>query len=651
MKKLVFKSNTEGKLKKLLDGSIFQSNTTFITELFQNAQRARAKNVEIRTSGNTFVFSDDGVGLKNPQGLMTFDYSEWESTDEGFGIGFWSVLAIDNLEKMIIESNKYIITCNVSKLREIVNGESKEPLESVLSLLTLDTPKKGFKVTLISDFFECNSLVDIIEKNSQYLDFDVYLNGRLLDKRDLFDDVEGDFTEIYNTRLFSAKLSVTDNYKYPSVFYENRKVCDLYGFPYVSGVIKLKSKALNLREPDRTEIIKDTKYLIFSNKLRKSIKDLYKEFLEYGIDDNLLENYEDGILEYLSINEFEKYLKIDDIDIVEEVDEDDFESSVNNLSLAFKKDEEECEDEEECAYDDNSESNKDISENKSENIEKVINNEESNINKNENSSSLGLFNNLEVQSSNKNDIFKNEEYINADNETERISINTLKIEKIIPKEPNKSLKAFIKSNKSVVWVEANLREYYKKNIALAEYYGIKVLVSKNLLTKTFFIENGVDYITSLDNKVRIEMNYKDMKPKTDKEVTFLKMLEPVRIALNLPSGFFKIANISKVTTIDLNNKRKVVKEKSSGEKIAIYATSTSNEIIFDRTALSLKKFNLSSSKDVSIGKNELKCLMYNMDTIAHELAHTLYGTTDNTKEHFYAQSKIQEELVKLYIKY
>lgn len=54
---------------------------------------------------------------------------------------------------------------------------------------------------------------------------------------------------------------------------------------------------------------------------------------------------------------------------------------------------------------------------------------------------------------------------------------------------------------------------------------------------------------------------------------------------------------------------------------------------------------------MTIGKNELKCLMYNLDTITHELAHVLYKTTDNTKEHFLAQIKIQEQITKLYIKY
>ena len=43
--------------------------------------------------------------------------------------------------------------------------------------------------------------------------------------------------------------------------------------------------------------------------------------------------------------------------------------------------------------------------------------------------------------------------------------------------------------------------------------------------------------------------------------------------------------------------------------------------------------------------------MYNIDTIAHELAHVLYHTTDNTIEHYKAQCSLQSDIVNLYLKY
>lgn len=652
MKKLVFKSNTEGKIKKLLNGSIFASNVTFITELFQNSQRALAKNVRITQDKNIFTFEDDGVGLKNPEGLMTFDYSEWESTDEGFGIGFWSVLAIDNLEKIMIESNKYLITCDVSLLRDVVNGGSSNTLEDVLSLTIMDNVKKGFKVTLISDFFY-DSILNEIEENCKYLNFEVSYNGDYLEKIDLFDEVYGDFVDEFNTRLFSAKLSVSNYCNYPEVYYENRKVCDLYSFPYVEGVIKIKSKAVTLREPDRTEIIYDNKRYVFMEKLQETVKKLYKSFLDNSNCSDILDTYEDGITRYLSVSDFEKYLKIDDIDIVEEVDKDEFEDSLNKFSFNIKCDEKV---DEELADDIVEESENEINlEEPSNDMEEVVCENNLTINKtNKNNNSSSIFKNIEeISQGDKNDVFNSEDYKNDNNEdTTRTSVRSLLIDsEISSNQPNKSLKDFIKKNKSVVWVEARHREHYKENIALAEYYGVKVLIAKNSLLEQYFKEKNIDYITSLKDKVIIEMTYKDITTKTDKEVTFLKLLEPVRKALNLPEGFFKIANISKVTTINLNDKTKLLKEKNSKDKINTYAVSNSREIIFDRTAIGLKNFNLVSSKNVSIGKNELKCLMYNMDTIAHELAHVLYNTTDNTSEHFFAQSKIQEELVKLYMRY
>lgn len=661
MNKLVFKSNTEGKLKKLLNGSIFSSKTTFITEFFQNSQRANAKNINITQKDNTFIFEDDGIGLKNPQGLMTFDYSEWESTDEGFGIGFWSVLAIEGLEKLIIESNKYLITCDVNLLKDIINGNSSSMLDDVLSLESLNTSQKGFKITLISDFFNEN-LINEVEECCKYLNFNVHFNEFLLERADLFDEVDGEFIQEYNTRLFSAKLSVTDVYTYPEVYYENRKVCDLYKFPYVKGIIKLKAKAVTLREPDRTDIINDEKRYFFIQRVENVIIQLYRDFLWYAVEFNLLDTYEDSIINYLKVSDFEKYLKIDDIDIVEEVKEDDLESSLKKFSLNYKEEiEDDVKDELERESDNNYDYN--TSEVASD-VSNDISYENSSILKNSSDNNISIHTSQDNEATSstklsddnvkedKNAIFNTNGYINEnETETTKITKNVLGNDGNYVSPPNKSLKDFIKKNKDVVWVEARNREYYKENIALAEYYGIKVLIAKNLLLERFFQAKGIDYITSLKEKVVIERVYKDITTKTDKEITFLKILEPIRKALNLPEGFFKIANISKITTINLNNKCKVLKEKSSGDKISVYAVSSSNEIIFDRTAIALKRFNLSSSKNVSIGKNELKCLMYNMDTIAHELAHVLYNTTDNTKEHFFVQSKIQEELVKLYIKY
>ena len=41
--------------------------------------------------------------------------------------------------------------------------------------------------------------------------------------------------------------------------------------------------------------------------------------------------------------------------------------------------------------------------------------------------------------------------------------------------------------------------------------------------------------------------------------------------------------------------------------------------------------------------------MANLDTIAHELAHLIYDTEDNTVDHYKMQTRIQNEIVNLYL--
>jgi Zn-dependent peptidase ImmA (M78 family) len=80
--------------------------------------------------------------------------------------------------------------------------------------------------------------------------------------------------------------------------------------------------------------------------------------------------------------------------------------------------------------------------------------------------------------------------------------------------------------------------------------------------------------------------------------------------------------------------------------IKIYGMTDHHSIYLDRTALGLKNYAISSGEH--IGVNELKALLNAIPTIAHELAHFLYDTTDNTVEHYKAIESLQQKIAKLY---
>ena len=59
------------KLRKIYEGKTFSDSLVVITELFQNSQRANAKNVNIELGDGKLTFVDDGCGCKKPVDILT----------------------------------------------------------------------------------------------------------------------------------------------------------------------------------------------------------------------------------------------------------------------------------------------------------------------------------------------------------------------------------------------------------------------------------------------------------------------------------------------------------------------------------------------------------------------------------------------------
>ena len=176
------KSNTFGKLMKIKEGTVFSNEYMFVKEFLQNAQRGKTKELYITVTENYIRFKDSGIGCKNPNSVFTLDKSEWSTTDEGFGIGFWACLAFKKLELIEVSSRKWKAFLDVNNLflNEDLTVKKEDLKESI----------KGFDVIL-----NCSTLsnLEISEINEQiyevakYLNFDIYLNGDLIEKIYIFE--------------------------------------------------------------------------------------------------------------------------------------------------------------------------------------------------------------------------------------------------------------------------------------------------------------------------------------------------------------------------------------------------------------------------------------------------------------------------------
>lgn len=584
------KSNTLGKLQKIKNGNVFDSPYIFIRELLQNSQRSKASNVTFELDNDAFVCKDDGCGCKNPENVFTLDLSEWESTTEGYGIGFWSCLAIPDIKKIIVHSKDWKCTVDAVNLFETGDLTVKQEKAEMI---------KGFEVTIISPWFcnfgEYDNIENYLFDVAKYLPMKVSINEFVVPQYDIFDNYKAtNFCKVYDNRLFKAKLEINSSY-YSNItlYYEKRKVRDFCDCDYVCGIIEAKNGKITLKEPDRTSYTRDSKLQTFLDKLQDCIKDLYKSYVqENGVEND---DFVHGIETWLELKDYEKMLDFDDemLEEAQEIIEIEPEVTVPITRL----------DEEQAS----------------------------------------------VETFHKQD--------QETKQTFRVAAksNATYSEPVVNKAENKksskleSFKDKIKKMKKSVWVQKNEYSIYSDAIQEAKYKGLNVIVAKNNLYAQALRNYGIVHIDDLHNAFREVYMKKNIELKNGKEEAFIALLAPICHKYNLPEDTFLIADLSIESQFVVDDKivfKRNIKNKKNA--IQIYGVTDRRYIYLDRNAIALQKFGLKQG-NVHIGVSEIKALLHNVNTIAHELAHLIEGTTDNTPEHYQAEIRHQQEIISLYV--
>ena len=610
-------SDTRGKINKMIEGTVFDSPLAFITELFQNAQRAKAKKLDISMSASrdSLTFLDDGKGLDNPEDLLMLDYSKWSSTNEGFGIGFWSVLAIPEIESICIRSKNTQIYINVEDV--------KESLEASLSTIS---KMKGFSVEVKSPYFKDNyqEIVRAVVEQAQTMPFVTYFEDIPIKRIDIFKLVDGEFTMEFNNRLFKAKLALKGlDYSYPIAYYEHRKVVELYEFSHISGIVEFKAKAVNLKEPDRKTIVSNEKSRAVKDKIKECVKIMLKAFIEeIQEDDNMINKYAEVFSRYLEPKDYERYLTVSE-DLLIEPEKKAKRPSRPVSNKASKTDSSNFEDDIEPDYTEECLLMGDIGQNEDELLE-----DSDNVDQNKSSTDEGI-----------------QKERTMETVTVAASIKSNPVKKQTAKKSDRqfTLKKLLAKKTPVMWVDACESEKFENDVQSAKYYGIKVIVAANDMYKKVLTENYVPHISEIEKCILKEYVFENMGYSTAKEEYFISTLNPIIKKYALEDDTFKVANISLyIQFSDLRGRE------YSRKKLGVQAVKSGDNIIFNRPDLHLYLFPIDAQID-HIGKNELKAIMYHLDTISHEMAHLIYGTVDKTVNHFEIQSMIQGEIVKAYI--
>lgn len=184
-------------------------------------------------------------------------------------------------------------------------------------------------------------------------------------------------------------------------------------------------------------------------------------------------------------------------------------------------------------------------------------------------------------------------------------------------------------------------EELKKEAALLEYYGIKVIIADKLQAQALEWLK-VPHVSMAGQSVETDFSKKRIGAINKKEERILSLLEPVKKHYSL--GFVSFANLAQVT-------RTVIKEKTVSRKKSIplgmaIGTGREGKILLSRKGLGLRSYPVSYGA-LGITFTDAKLLMRIIPTLAHEIAHVVYNESDNTLEIYKRQKEIEDVITNL----
>jgi len=204
------------------------------------------------------------------------------------------------------------------------------------------------------------------------------------------------------------------------------------------------------------------------------------------------------------------------------------------------------------------------------------------------------------------------------------------------------LERLFKKHKKVLYVPTGKVEIYEKDIRMAEYNGFSIVYAKNRLYEKAFEFYGVSSIADFNNLIEEEYVIKKDEPRSKKELRFLALMKRVEQFYGMKENSIKLANLNKIM------KLKKTGEVLSTEEVRGLCDMLNGLVYIDRDIVKFQEYRAQEPDYPTVTSHDYKVLLRVQQTLAHELAHLLYGFVDNTLEHSQAMSKIGYELAELF---
>lgn len=641
-KTIQINSDVTGRVKRILQGVEFDGQYTFITELLQNTQRAKATEAHITLDYDTMILSDNGFGCENPKDLFTLDFSGF---GYGFGEGFSSVYTL--LGQVKVKTLNWEASIDVERLanKRTIKAEDLEvPIQEA-------DFHQGFIVELQSKLINSDRYYiaqEIRKVASTIKEIDFYLNGELLPKIDLFEvPAEAEFYEIFDNRFYEGMLYVTEDTGSEGVhiYYDNRFVMELnYQFSGLKGNVLIKPNKVNLKAPDRTSIIYDEKRRRFINRIQKDFDSLLIRIMKEGTSDQV-EKYASVIRRYLPVEQFMRYLQIDDSIFKNqyEMRETAKDDEVPTAPVYYDAPETEESDSEFNAYVDEANT-----EQVDYNIDSPISNEEfhhptfnssapapSEVTQSPALSdvvaAVATMVEADAVTPQERDLKRQQ-----DDESFTSYVPNNRTERASKEEMATISLANIKRKTNVVWVERSRSDEFESQISQYEYYGLFTFYSPHVLYDEALRHLGITHVDEVeDNAIEKHYNVRKIGAKSKKEMRAMELLQRIEELFGLSDTFY-ISDIDCKMFVNLNEKQ------IYQQKLSVNGYAKGSEIHLNRKSLHFGKLSSLQLGKEQLGIHDVKFILSNLELIVHELAHRIYLTDDNTIDHYEAMLKVQK---------
>ena len=584
------KINIINEMKKLRNCT-YSDKYSWISEIIQNCQRAKATKVEVTVGPDKIVVSDNGVGCTDPNALFEKNVSGWDYdttvAENPFGEGFFSTLVAAN--HINIKSVGFEATFDVNKMFEN-NDIDCVDIKKI-------NKSSGFIITLtklMGDIYAYR-VIEEFKAVAKYIKCPaIYVNGEKVKYEGTNPNTTKPFVHKIDNEYFRGWIRPyswnNDDWDTAKIkcFAFDRLIKESTKYSGVFGIINFKSGAVNLRSPDRKEFIFDTKYDLACKALEKEIHKMYMKVVREGTD-RQIKSFENFIDKYTDVQDYKKYIKFKFLS-----DMGDKEDNISRVKSA-----EEVEMEKDNEIDTNSITN--------------INDEAID---NYCAHDLAIISKLVS------------EFLVTDTETKKFG------------DKNKQTGEFIDGRSAYgFYVNTDEINSHMELIELAQYYHIPVIEVRNCLERNIIkVNSRFKHIADLSSSIKMECKYNNTKLKTDYEVRVIKLLNAVMkaIDINIPDMFVMCdASMNKVC--EINGRNKII------ETVEALATAYEGKIYLNRKYLYAYK-NLNNDS-TNITNEDIRFLMLNLETIAHELSHVIYNTEDNTKEHMICINRFMQKII------